>query len=150
MPKKLTKTLVTFTALAAISGGSLITASTALAAPADKPAATSDAVAPLAVNNLGLTANQAMKLQANLAKNGYYTGAIDGQLGPQSWKAIQAVLKERWGYNDAIDGIVGPNTIQALQRYLKAHFNYTGAIDGIAGPETRAAFARSVDVLAPV
>ncbi|MFE0691866.1 peptidoglycan-binding protein [Streptomyces xiamenensis] len=139
MPKKLTKTLVTFTALAAISGGSL---SAAVAAPAENRAVAGDSIAPLAVNNLGLTVDEAKHIQRVLTDHYGYTGPIDGLLGIDSWKGMQRFLAKSYGYDDAIDGIVGPNTIKALQRYLASRYAYTGAIDGIAGPATTAAFKR--------
>ncbi|MGW7291922.1 peptidoglycan-binding domain-containing protein [Streptomyces xiamenensis] len=139
--KKLTKTLVTFTALAAIAGGGLVTAGSAVAAPAENRAAATESVSPLTVNNLGLTVAEAKNIQKGAAAWGY-TGPIDGLLGTESWQSIQRFLANSWGYDDAIDGIVGPNTIKALQRYLASRYGYTGAIDGIAGAGTTAAFKR--------
>ncbi|MFE0686783.1 peptidoglycan-binding protein [Streptomyces xiamenensis] len=144
--KKYTKALVTFTALAAIGGGGLVTAGTAVAAPASTPAAGSESVTPLAVNNLGLSTAQAAKVQRSLSGWGY-TGPIDGLMGTETWKAMQRFLKANYGYNDAIDGIVGPNTIKGLQRWLKANWGYTGAIDGIAGSGTQAALKRYANQL---
>ncbi|MFF2377653.1 peptidoglycan-binding domain-containing protein [Streptomyces xiamenensis] len=140
--KKLTKTLVTFTALAAIGAGGLVTAGTAVAAPAENHSVATDSVRPLTVNNLGLTTEEAKNIQRALAHSWDYTGPIDGLLGTDSWKALQRHLAQSWGYTDAIDGIAGPNTIKALQRYLAERYGYTGAIDGIAGPATTAAFKR--------
>lgn len=100
-------------------------------------------VSVLAVNNLGLSGQQARYVQCFLRTHpANYTGAIDGQLGTNSWKAMQRWLAEYWNYNDSIDGIVGPNTIRALQRMLAFGWGYTDPIDGIAGPDTRAAFKR--------
>jgi len=45
-----------------------------------------------------------------------YTGAIDGLLGTNSWKAYQRWLKEYWGYTAAIDGIAGSGTKAAFKR----------------------------------
>ncbi|MBB1246128.1 peptidoglycan-binding protein, partial [Streptomyces durbertensis] len=98
-------------------------------------------ITPQAVENLGLTVRQAKGIQRHLWQLGHDPGTIDGQLGTNSWKAMQRSLRS-YGYSDAIDGIVGPNTIKALQRMLKQHWGYSGAIDGIAGSGTRAAFAR--------
>lgn len=117
------------------------TSATAAAAPTDNtPAVAAADVTPQAVENLGLTTRQAKGVQRRLKEFGYDPGAIDGQLGPNSWKAMQRGLRQL-GYTGPIDGIVGPNTIKALQRAMK-HWGYTGPIDGIAGPGTRAAFAR--------
>ncbi|WP_156723718.1 peptidoglycan-binding domain-containing protein [Streptomyces apocyni] len=143
--RSLTRSLVSVVAAAGIAAGSLAAAGTSFAAPAQgtKAVANSEAVAPLAVNNLGLTKAEAKRVQDWLKKHHGYTGARDGLLGTNSWKAFQRGLKKHWGYNDAIDGIVGPNTIKALQRLLKyGGWDYTGPIDGIAGSGTKAAFKR--------
>jgi lysozyme family protein len=124
-----------------LAAGSLATAGTAFAAADTKPAVSSE-VSVLAVNNLGLTVAEAKKVQEWLKQYWGYTGAIDGQLGTNSWKAFQRCLKQYWGYTGEIDGIVGPNTIKALQRLLKDSWGYTGPIDGIAGAGTKAAFKR--------
>ena len=100
-----------------------------------KPKASSNAIV-----NLGLTAAEAKNVQLSLRDCGYQ-GAIDGLLGPQSWKAMQTCLRS-YGYKGAIDGIVGPGTVSALQRLLKADGFYNGAIDGIAGPKTKAGFKK--------
>ncbi|MDT0489844.1 peptidoglycan-binding domain-containing protein [Streptomyces sp. NPDC012600] len=138
------RSFVSSVAAAGIVVGTLAGASgTAAAAPADTKSATATKIAPQAVQNLGLSVRQAKGIQRRHQEVGYNPGAIDGQLGTGSWKAIQRALRDHHGYAGAIDGIVGPNTIRALQRSLKANnWGYTGAIDGIAGPGTRAAFAR--------
>jgi lysozyme family protein len=136
-----TRTLVSGTAVLGLAAGSLVTAGTSFAAQDVKPAAHSE-VSVLAVNNLGLTTEEAKKAQRVLTDRWGYTGEIDGLLGTNSWKAMQKWLVN-WGYpSDDIDGIVGPNTVKALQKWLKARYGYTGAIDGIAGSGTKAAFKR--------
>ncbi|MEU6545978.1 peptidoglycan-binding domain-containing protein [Streptomyces sp. NPDC046859] len=137
-PNVWTRTLVSVTAVVGLAAGSLATAGTSFAAPDTQPAVSADAGV-LAVNNLGLSTAEAKKVQGWLKEYWGYTGAIDGELGTNSWKAFQRCLKEYWGYTGAIDGIVGSGTIKALQRLLQ-HWGYTGAIDGIAGSGTRAAF----------
>jgi len=131
------------------SPGSLASAgaSFAASAPASKSAATSEAVIPQATVNLGLSAAQAKNVQIWLKTFWGYTGAIDGQLGTQSWMAFQRQLKTYWGYAGPIDGIVGGGTVSALQRLLKNSWGYTGPIDGIAGPGTQAAFKRFANAL---
>lgn len=140
-PNVWTRTLVSVSAVVGLAAGSLATAGTGFAAADTKPAAGSE-VSVLAVNNLGLTVAEAKKVQDWLKQYWGYTGAIDGQLGTNSWKAFQRCLKQYWGYTGEIDGIVGPNTIKALQRLLKDSWGYTGPIDGIAGAGTKAAFKR--------
>ncbi|MFX4291566.1 peptidoglycan-binding domain-containing protein [Streptomyces bohaiensis] len=136
-----TGTLVTFAALAAVLAGGLMSAGAAAATPTERQAApvSEDATA-RSVNNLGLSTAQARGIQCFLRDSYNYTGALDGLLGPQSWRAMQRHL-QRFGYNDAIDGIVGPNTIRALQRQLR-YWGYRDGADGIAGPNTQAAFKR--------
>ncbi|CAM5347989.1 MULTISPECIES: peptidoglycan-binding protein [Streptomyces] len=116
------------------------TAGTAVAAsPQHGPAAagTQD-VAPLAVVNLGLSTAQAKRVQLYLRDFYGYKGAIDGQLGTASWKAMQRNLRN-FGYTGAIDGVVGGGTVKALQRLLRS-YGYDGAQDGVVGPQTIAAF----------
>jgi peptidoglycan hydrolase-like protein with peptidoglycan-binding domain len=142
--RALTKALVGVTTAVGIATGSLAGAGTSFAAsaPAEKPAVSSQKVAPLAVNNLGLSTRQAMNVQCWLKANWQYRDDIDGQLGTNSWKAFQRNLTRHWGYRDDIDGIVGPNTIKALQRLLADSWGYRDDIDGIAGDDTKAAFKR--------
>ncbi|AOR30101.1 hypothetical protein BFF78_02565 [Streptomyces fodineus] len=141
-----TRALLTATTAVALAAGSLAAAGTSVAAPAAAhPAVSTKAVTPQAVNNLGLNATQAKKVQRWLKQYWRYTGSIDGQLGPNSWKAFQRCLKQYWGYTGPIDGVVGTGTVKALQRLLKDSWGYTGAIDGIAGSGTKAAFKRFAD-----
>jgi peptidoglycan hydrolase-like protein with peptidoglycan-binding domain len=97
----------------------------------------------LATVNFGLSTQQAKNVQCFLRTSpASYTGAIDGQLGTNSWKAMQRWLREYWDYNDSIDGDPGPNTVRALQRMLAFGWDYNDSIDGDPGPNTRAAFKR--------
>ncbi|WP_346071411.1 peptidoglycan-binding domain-containing protein [Streptomyces cheonanensis] len=137
------KALVTLTIAGAMTLGGPATVGTATATATERTAVASDSVTPLEVVNLGLTTREAMNVQCALREYNGYTGAIDGLLGPESWKAFQGLLQARYGYTGAIDGIVGPGTISALQRALQQYFEYDGAIDGIAGPQTTAAFKRA-------
>ena len=90
----LTRALVTATTAVALAAGSLAAAGTGVAAPASAHAAvTTGAVTPQAVNNLGLNTTRAKKVQHWLKRYWHYTGAVDGQLGPNSWKAFQRCLK---------------------------------------------------------
>ncbi|MFF5895251.1 peptidoglycan-binding protein [Streptomyces argenteolus] len=138
------RTLVSLTTVAGIAAGSLVGAGAGFAAPAQStPAVASAEAGVLATVNLGLSTTQAANVQRALAARWLYSGGIDGQLGPESWKAMQRFLKANHGYTDPIDGIVGPDTIRALQRYLKQFYGYTGPIDGVAGAGTQAAFKRA-------
>ncbi|MFI8193063.1 peptidoglycan-binding domain-containing protein [Streptomyces sp. NPDC085946] len=146
--RALTRTVVSVTAAVGIAAGTLAGAGTAFAdsARTTTPAVSTQDVSVLAVENLGLNTTQAKGVQRWLAANWGYTGAIDGQLGTNSWKAFQRHLKAYHGYTGAIDGIVGSGTIKALQRFLKNNgWGYTGEIDGIAGSGTRAAFKTFAD-----
>ncbi|KMS73592.1 hypothetical protein ACM01_17770 [Streptomyces viridochromogenes] len=81
--RALTKALVSVTTAVGIGAGGLATAGTAMAAPApaQQQAASAKAVAPLAVQNLGLTQAEARNVQRWLATHWGYTGAIDGIAG---------------------------------------------------------------------
>ncbi|MFE7980498.1 peptidoglycan-binding domain-containing protein [Streptomyces shenzhenensis] len=141
--RALTRTLVSVTTAVGIAAGGLVTAGTAVAAPAPaQEQAVSGEVGTLAVVNLGLPQAQAKNIQRWLATYWNYNDSIDGYLGTNSWKAFQRCLKTYWGYDGEIDGIVGTETVKALQRLLKTHWGYTGLIDGIAGDGTKGAFRR--------
>lgn len=133
------------TAVVGITAGGLATASASVAAsqPASKPAVSAQTASILATQNFGLSSQQAKNVQCFMRDApASYTGAIDGLLGTNSWKAMQRHLKAYWNYTDSIDGDPGPNTIKALQRMLAFGWGYTSGIDGVAGSGTRAAFAR--------
>ena len=57
--------------------------------------------------SVATTTSQNKEIQRRLKNWGYYNGAIDGILGPQSIKAIKAFQKK---YGLVQDGIVGPKT----------------------------------------
>ncbi|WRZ88297.1 peptidoglycan-binding protein [Streptomyces sp. NBC_01007] len=129
------------TAAVGIAVGSLTGASAAFSAPQSAAAAVStQSVTVLAVNNLGLTTSEAKSVQCYVRDGGFSPGAIDGQLGTNSWKAWQGFLNAA-GFNaGTVDGEVGPNTIRGLQRFLVYVGYDTGGIDGVAGTKTRAAW----------
>ncbi|MET8977465.1 peptidoglycan-binding domain-containing protein [Streptomyces sp. NPDC004539] len=137
----LTRTAVSATAVVGLALGTLMGAGAGLAAaqPATRPAVTAPDVTVLAVNNLGLDTARAMNWQCWLRNTGYDPGAIDGQLGTNSWMAAQRKFNDLGLGAGSVDGAVGPNTIRALQRYLNI-FGYNLTVDGIAGANTRAAF----------
>ncbi|MGW2183913.1 peptidoglycan-binding domain-containing protein [Streptomyces sp. NPDC001732] len=144
---RLVKAFATATALAGIAAGSLAASGTAFAVPEEKsPSLVARPASATEVVNLGLSVSQAKRVQLLLAYDWGYTGAVDGQLGSGSWKAMQALLRN-YGYTGSIDGIVGSGTITALQRFLKYWGHYSGAIDGVAGSGTRAAFAAWANTL---
>ncbi len=55
------------------------------------------------------------QIQTALKNAGYYSGAIDGKLGPMSKKAIEEFQKAN---NLKVDGKVGPKTWAILEKYL--------------------------------
>jgi len=57
----------------------------------------------------------AKEIQAALKNAGFYAGSVDGVLGPQSMKAIEAFQKAS---GLSVDGKVGPKTWAALRKYL--------------------------------
>ncbi|WP_043262914.1 hypothetical protein [Streptomyces sp. CT34] len=134
------KAAVGLTAAGLVLGltGTLAGATTATAAPAQQvPTRT---VTIQAVNNLGLTTDEAKSVQCYVRDAGFNPGAVDGQLGSNSWKAWQGFLNNRGFHAGTADGIVGPNTIRGLQSFL-VYLGYdTGGVDGIAGTRTRAAW----------
>lgn len=54
-------------------------------------------------------------IQTALKNAGYYTGNIDGVMGP---KTKQAVMDFQSAKGLKVDGVVGPQTSKALQKYL--------------------------------
>lgn len=137
----LARALVSTTAVIGLAAGGLATAGTGFAASG--PATKAQSATILATNNLGLSATQAKYVQCFLRDApASYTGGIDGQLGTNSWKAMQRHLRAYWNYNDSIDGDPGSNTIKALQRMLAFGWDYNDDIDGDPGTNTRAAFKR--------
>jgi peptidoglycan hydrolase-like protein with peptidoglycan-binding domain len=57
----------------------------------------------------------AMDIQTALKNAGYYTGKIDGKIGPMTKKAIESFQKAN---NLTADGKVGPKTWAELGKYL--------------------------------
>ncbi|MBV2357744.1 peptidoglycan-binding protein [Streptomyces sp. J2-1] len=135
------RTLVSTAAVIGLAAGGLATAGTSVAAPT--PHTKVQPASVLATNNLGLSTTQAKYVQCFMRDApASYTGSIDGQLGTNSWKAMQRHLKAYWAYTDSIDGDPGPNTIRALQRMLAFGWGYKDKIDGDPGADTKAAFKR--------
>ncbi|MDD5255580.1 MAG: peptidoglycan-binding domain-containing protein [Candidatus Omnitrophica bacterium] len=92
---------------------------TATPAPAvTQPAAAapaSQALQPLPPQGPYKPTNQ--EIQTALKNAGYYTGAVDGKIGPMSKKAIEDFQKAN---NLTPDGKVGPKTWAELSKYLAA------------------------------
>ncbi|MFJ9775769.1 peptidoglycan-binding protein [Kitasatospora sp. NPDC101157] len=142
-PNKSTTLLLGGLAAAALGLSSLLGATTATAAPARQAITRTANIQ--AVNNLGLSTSEGRSVQCYVRDSGYDPGTIDGQLGPNSWKAWQRFLNDS-GYNaGSVDGQVGPHTIRALQSFLVDWGYDTGGIDGDAGPKTRAAWKAFAD-----
>jgi peptidoglycan hydrolase-like protein with peptidoglycan-binding domain len=83
-------------------------------------------------------------IQQILKDQGLYSGVVDGEFGPLSWKAVQSWLTKYSLYNGPIDGDPGPKTYAGFQNYGKKNGNYDGAVDGILGPRSWAGFAQSL------
>jgi len=64
---------------------------------------------------LGSSKPAARDIQTALKNAGYYSGAIDGKIGPMSKKAIEAFQKDN---NLKADGKVGPKTWAVLSKHL--------------------------------
>jgi peptidoglycan hydrolase-like protein with peptidoglycan-binding domain len=61
------------------------------------------------------THNRNKDIQAALKNAGYYTGAIDGKIGPKTKKAIEEFQRAK---ELKVDGKVGPKTWAELEKYL--------------------------------
>jgi peptidoglycan hydrolase-like protein with peptidoglycan-binding domain len=79
------------------------------------PAATPVTVEPLSVSGASKPTSQ--EIQTALKNAGYYSGAIDGKMGPRTQKAIED-FQQANGLK--VDGKVGPMTWAALSKYLSA------------------------------
>ena len=64
-------------------------------------------------SSAGLSQNQ--KIQTALKNAGFYSGKIDGKIGPGTKKAIQSFQEQ---HSLKADGKVGPKTWAALESYL--------------------------------
>lgn len=64
-----------------------------------------------------------MDIQTALKNSGYYSGNVDGKIGPKSKKAIEDFQKAN---GLTADGKVGPKTWAALSKYLTAQAATTG------------------------
>ena len=78
------------------------------------------AAVPQAVQNAAATATQmvvdrAKDIQTALKNAGFYIGAIDGKIGPNSKKAIMEFQAAK---GLKVDGKVGPKTWAELEKYL--------------------------------
>lgn len=57
----------------------------------------------------------ATEIQTALKNAGFYSGAVDGKIGPMTKKAIEEFQKMK---NLQVDGKVGPKTWEVLEQYL--------------------------------
>lgn len=88
------------------------------ASPVTQPEAGVPAVAGAVAGTTDLTGlNHQQKIQVALKNAGFYTGAIDGKIGPASRKAVEAFQKQN---GLKVDGKVGPKTWAVLEGYLGA------------------------------
>ena len=62
-----------------------------------------------------VTGSRDKDIQTALKAAGFYTGAIDGKIGPMTKKAIEAFQKAK---GLTADGKVGPKTWAELEKYL--------------------------------
>lgn len=72
---------------------------------------------------VGSRGDDVYELQGRLKFLGYYTGAVDGKFG---WQTYWAVRNFQWKFGMTVDGIVGPQTKSRLVRATKA---WTGGAD---------------------
>ncbi len=80
-----------------------------------KSVATSTAVPDTEASTSTETLNHEQQIQTALKNAGFYTGKIDGKIGPGSKRAIEAFQTSK---GLKVDGKVGPKTWAALEPYL--------------------------------
>lgn len=88
-------------------------ATTSVTRATTPPAARSTPTPPTTTLKPGDSGSQVKALQRELASLGYYVGAIDGQYGPATIKAVTAFQRQS-ANRLTPDGIVGPSTLLAL------------------------------------
>lgn len=91
-------------------------------APAAAQASAQQVAQPLAVPSVPAKPSP-MDIQAALKNSGYYSGNVDGKIGPKSKKAIEDFQKAN---GLTADGKVGPKTWAALSKYLTAQAATSG------------------------
>jgi len=70
------------------------------------------------------------EIQSALKNAGFYSGALDGKIGPRSKKAIEEFQKTN---SLTVDGKVGPKTWAALSKYVNAVGSDSGLSAQTAG-----------------
>jgi len=60
-------------------------------------------------------------------------------MAPTHLVKLQEFLRQRKLFSAPVDGQMGKQTWQAMQRYLQQQGHYQGKVDGLAGAQTRAA-----------
>ena len=84
------------------------------------------------------TPSHEQQIQTALKNAGFYTGKIDGKIGPGSKRAIEAFQQSK---GLKVDGKAGPKTWAALEPYLSADASSSAS----AGAGTAAASAATTD-----
>ena len=101
---------------------------------------------PAPVSNVGpLSQDDWKAFQEILKRDHGYTGAIDGNPGPMTYRSLQQSVVSH-GYNGAVDGAPGVNTYKALQRRLVSKGLYEGRVDGALGPQTLQALRSAINL----
>ena len=98
----------------------LLTAETAPAVPEPAETVASEAIPPTAAPEMAAKAAPApadrnKEIQIALKNAGFYTGAIDGKIGPKTKEAISQFQKAS---GLKVDGKAGPKTWTELQKHL--------------------------------
>ncbi len=65
-----------------------------------------------------------------------YAGPIDGEPGPNTWRALQSALRQDYDYAGPVDGVMGPQSWKALQLLAQREGGYRGPLDGVMGPNS--------------
>ena len=87
------------------------------------------------------------QVQAGPAASNGYTGAIDGYMGPNSWRGLQRFLNVMGLGAGSEDGEPGPATYAAMQRLAQFNDCYQGDVDGEMGPNSWRCFATNIKIM---
>jgi peptidoglycan hydrolase-like protein with peptidoglycan-binding domain len=89
--------------------------------------------------------------QQRLKARGYYWGAVDGVMGPNTEAGLRAYQRDnRLNVTGQLDAqtaralmngtnLAARTDVRAAQRHLKEHGYYSGPVDGVIGPATEGA-----------
>ena len=87
------------------------------------------------------------QMQEGPASNFGYVGPVNGVMGTNSWKGIQAYLANGWNYTGPVNGVPGVNTYKAMQRAgnFAADLNHQVAVNGTMNLQSWKNFALEIE-----